>query len=106
MTLNDDDKLFNLKQLTQIPHEHYDNIWNGISVEMELDLAIIERSRYTFLDLLSDVGGLFSIVSSIFRGLMTIWNHNAYDYFLISKLFKIQNKPAVPPIGEPRTKSH
>ena len=70
--------------MTQIPHEFDDNIWNGITVECELNLIVIERSRYTFLDLLSDVGGLSGMVASIFAVFMTIWNNQMYNYFLAS----------------------
>ena len=67
-----------------IPYEKFDNTWTAISIEMELDLVVIERSRYTFLDLLSDVGGLSGMVASIFAVFMTFWNYQSYDYFLVS----------------------
>lgn len=66
------------------PYEKYDSVWNGISFEMELDLTVFERSRYTFLDLLSDVGGLSGMIASIFAVYMNIWNYHVYDFFLVS----------------------
>lgn len=48
-----------------------------------------ERNVLTFFDALSDVGGLNGILVTIFTILTATWNYNAFDNFLISRLFKI-----------------
>ena len=55
---------------------------------MSLDLTLIERTGYTLLDILSDVGGLMGILFSGITLLLEIINYNHLNYFLISKLFK------------------
>ena len=43
---------------------------------MNLDQIVIERSGYTLLDLLSDVGGLQGILISGISLILSIFNHN------------------------------
>ena len=43
---------------------------------MNLDQIVIERSGYTLLDLLSDVGGLQGILISGISLILSISNHN------------------------------
>ena len=37
----------------------------GIYIQMNKDLTIVQRTGYTFLDVLSDVGGLMGILVSV-----------------------------------------
>ena len=55
---------------------------------MNLDLKVIQRTGYTVLDILSDVGGIQSILFSGMSLLLSIWNYNYLDSYLISQLFK------------------
>ena len=56
---------------------------------MNFDQILIERTGYTFTDLLSDIGGLQGILISIISvALNTILNRNHLDDFLVSKLFR------------------
>ena len=66
----------------------------NISAEMSLDKIEIERSAYTFLDLLSDVGGINAILISIFAGFLSIINYNHFDSFMASRLFKLKKEDA------------
>ena len=53
-----------------------------------------ERSGYTLLDLLSDVGGLQGILISGISLILSIFNHNHLDNFLVFKLFTSAEKDA------------
>ena len=63
-----------------------------LTVEVDKDMIIIARNGYTILDVLSDVGGLQGILLSFCFGLITIWNHNNFDNYLASRLFKVKVK--------------
>ena len=62
-----------------------------ISLEMNLDLVQIARQGYTFLDVLSDVGGLQGLLLSFCMGLLVLWNYNNFDNYLASRLYKIED---------------
>ena len=55
---------------------------------MDLDQVLIERSGYTVLDILSDVGGLQGILISGISFLLSIFNYNYLENYLVYKLFK------------------
>ena len=55
---------------------------------MNLDQILIQRSGYTVLDLLSDVGGLQGILISAMSLLLSILHQNQLNDYLVSKLFK------------------
>ena len=55
---------------------------------MSLDQTLIERSGYTVLDLLSDVGGLQGILIYAISLLLSILNHNHLENYMASKLFR------------------
>ena len=52
------------------------------------------RNGYTTLDLLSDMGGMYSILALIFGTLLAFFNYNHFDTFMASKLFKLQKVDA------------
>ena len=58
---------------------------------MDLTRIRYERTRYTFFDLLSDVGGLSGMFASVFTIFVSIWNLHALDNYLVSKLYKVTN---------------
>ena len=68
--------LFHLTPLNLLPYEHDDNVWTSVTIEMDLNRVDYDRSRYTFFDLLSDVGGLSGMFVSIFSVFMGAWNFN------------------------------
>ena len=59
---------------------------------MNLNLRHIEREGYQSLDLLSDVGGIWAILSSVFASVLTFLNYNNFDTFMASRLFKIKKE--------------
>ena len=60
----------------------------GVAIQMNMDQTVIQRSGYTVLDILSDVGGLQGILISGILYILSIVNHNHLNNFLVSKLFK------------------
>ena len=80
--------LFKLTEQKVMPYEKKDNSWIMVTVEMDLDQVMYSRSRYTIFDLLSDVGGLQGIFYSVFAILMSAWNYNSLDNYMVKHLFK------------------
>ena len=73
-----------------MPYEKTDNVWISVTLEMNLNRMEYSRSRYTFFDLLSDVGGLKGMFAEIFVAFLVAWNFNAVDNFMVTKLFKVK----------------
>lgn len=63
-----------------------------IMVEMNLDMGLLARSGYTFTDVLSDIGGIQSILFSLISIAVGFFNYNHFDTYMASRLFTIQNK--------------
>ena len=59
---------------------------------MNLDLNLIERTGYTVLEILSDIGGLQGILISAISLLLSVLNYNYLDDYLVAKLFKSESK--------------
>ena len=59
---------------------------------MSLDKIEIERTAYTFLDVLSDCGGIQAILVSLLQGYLYILNYNHFDTFMASRLFKLKKE--------------
>ena len=87
------DDLFTVNQLVSLPYEDNDNVWISVTIEMDLNMMHYERKVYTVFDMLSDVGGLSGILTTIFWVLSAIWNYQAFDNFMVSRLFKMR-KPS------------
>ena len=63
-----------------------------IQIEMNMNQMQVVRDGYTLLDLISDIGGLQGILISGSAILLSVWNYNNLDNFLVSKLYKIAPK--------------
>ena len=61
-----------------------------ITIERNLDLTTVDRDGYTVLDLISDIGGIQGILFSAVAVIMSFWNYNFLDNFLVSKLYRIK----------------
>ena len=81
--------LFRINKQEVLPYEKFDNTWVSVSIEMDLDVMQYERQVYTVLDMLSDVGGLTGILMTVLGTFVATWNHNSFDNFMVSRLFKI-----------------
>ena len=52
-----------------------DNILFSLVVDLDLDIIQHNRSVYTFLDYLGDVGGLFDALKGIFSLMVTFYSN-------------------------------
>ena len=48
------------------------------------------RKCYSFLDLLSDMGGMIGVLMGFFSSVVGCFNFNNFDNFMISRLFKVK----------------
>ena len=63
-----------------------------LTVEMNLDRTTIARTGYTSLDVLSDIGGIQSILVSAMGIFLGIWNYRHFDNYMTSRLFRVQRR--------------
>ena len=58
---------------------------------MDLNQIVIQRQGFTIFDLLSDIGGIQSLLISGLAYIMSISNYNMFDNFMVSRLYKLEN---------------
>ena len=56
---------------------------------MNLDQLVIARDGYTFLDFVSDIGGMQGMLISGCAFVLAIYNYRHLDDFLVSKLYRL-----------------
>ena len=61
--------------------------------QMNLNKKVLERTIYTSLDLLADIGGIQGILMSFFGIITAACNSTYFDEYLISKLYKYKRHP-------------
>lgn len=76
--------------MKNMPYEHSDNVWVSVTIEMSLDLIRYDRKLYTSFDVLSDIGGLSGMIFYLFAVILKIWNYNAFDNYMVSRLFRLK----------------
>ena len=64
---------------------------------MSLDLLVVARNGYTVLDILSDVGGIESILITGIGLLISIWNYKHFDSYMVSHLYQLSFKEPFTP---------
>ena len=84
--------LFRVNRKETMPYEFSDNVWLSITFEMSLDLIEYEREVYTFLMMLSDIGGLAGALVTLLSLFMALWNFKAFDNYLVSKLYRVRRE--------------
>ena len=57
---------------------------------MNLDMVEIQRVGYTFLDYLSDVGGMQVLLLGGINYFLAFWNYQFFDNYLVTRLFKLE----------------
>ena len=105
LTLIEDDTIFKLVKMTNLPYEKDRNVQMSMTIEMSLELLVVARTGYTILDVLSDVGGIQSLLMTITTLWIGVWNYKHFDNYMASKLFKVHkngSKEKAKPIGPPR----
>ena len=73
-----------------MPYEKFDNTWVSVTIERNLNMMHYERSVYTMLELISDVGGFNGALILLLALISQFWNFNNFDNFMVSRLFKIK----------------
>ena len=58
LTELDDSTIFKLEMLPVKTYEKDYDAWMDFTIEMNLDQQVIARTGYTYLDFVSDIGGL------------------------------------------------
>ena len=58
LTELDDSTIFKLEMLPVKTYEKDYDAWMDFTIEMNLDQQVIARTGYTYLDFISDIGGL------------------------------------------------
>ena len=61
-----------------------------VMIEMNLDQITLARTVYTTLDVLSDVGGIQSILMSAMGLFLGIWNYRNFDNYMAQRLYKVK----------------
>ena len=59
-----------------------------------MDRIELERRAYTFLDVLSDCGGIQAVLISLLSGFLSVINYSHFDSYMASRLFKIKKEDA------------
>ena len=72
-----------------------DDLVQGIQIEVNANLTLIQRSGYHIIDLLSDVGGLQGLLISAISVFLSVWNYKNLENYLAVKLFKFENIDSV-----------
>ena len=62
----------------------------NVNLELNFDLIRSERTYYTFIDLLSDIGGVQSILTSFAGLIISIVKHDRIANFLAVSLYKVR----------------
>ena len=88
------DSLFDLKPQPARSYEKDRFTVMNINVEMSLDKVDIERENYSFLDVLSDAGGIQSIFITVFSVIIALLNYKYFDTYMASRLFKLKKENA------------
>lgn len=86
-----DSSVFQLKKSETIIYDK--QAWDfekGVEIQMDFDLNMIERSSYTALDVLSDVGGIQSMLYSLISLVLGLFNTRLVDDYLISRLYELR----------------
>ena len=88
VTLLIDSQAFTLENGGEELIDMDEDVITALAVRGHNELIVIERSNYSVLDLLGDIGGLESIVFSTVALLLSVLNYNHLDNMLASQLFK------------------
>lgn len=87
----EDERLFRLEQMPSMSYEKDKSVQMEITVEMNLDQVVIARDGYTILDFISDIGGMQGMLISGAALVLTIWNYNHLENFIVTKLYRLSS---------------
>ena len=76
LTKQSDSSAFLLVRGPTRPFEFFEEDVMALGIDMDLTRTVINRTNYTILDVLSDVGGLESVLASVVSLLLGAFNYN------------------------------
>ena len=74
------------------PYEFFDDVHTVVSYEFDLNLYEVDRSTYSFLDWLGDLGGLKEALIIIFGSFYGFIHYQSFENYLVSHLYRASNK--------------
>ena len=60
-----------------------------LTIGLDHNLDNYERIYYTFLDMLSDIGGVQTIIAGFLAGILSAIKHDHFKDYLVSSLYKL-----------------
>ena len=93
--------MFELKAQPKRSYEKDSVVQMDITIELDLDRQFIIRKCYSFLDLLSEVGGMIGILMAILTSVVSCFNYNNFDNYMVSRLFKIKKPDSMSNQSDP-----
>ena len=91
LTEVEDDSLFSLHRFPSRSYEKDYFAQFDLSVEMQMDTIEYKRMGYHLLDFISDIGGVQSLMFSMFAFMISVWNYNMIDNYMVSRLYKLES---------------
>ena len=76
LTELENSSIFKFEQEPKRPYEKDYDVKVDLTIEMNLDQKVLARAGYTFLDYLSDIGGMQGLLISGVAYLVSAWNYN------------------------------
>ena len=76
------------------PYEKDYSTQMDITLEMNLDQESLLRNGYTLLDVMSDVGGMQSILVSGLSLMVGLFNYKNFDNYLVTRLYRVKSEKA------------
>ncbi len=91
LTEVENDSLFALERFPDRSYEKDYHAQFDLIIEMNSSTIEYKRQGYNFLDLISDIGGMQSLLFSVFAVLAGVWNYNMFDNYMVSRLYKLEH---------------
>ena len=80
--------IFGIRLLEKRPYEFKNDAHMIVSYEFDLNKMRIDRDVYNLLSWLGDIGGLEVALILILGYVNSLFNHDAFEDYLVSKLFR------------------
>ena len=92
LTELEDGTVFSLEEQTIRSYEKDLQTQMDITIEMNLSETVVARDGYTFLDYLSDIGGMQGLLISGVAYFLAFWNYKYFSNYMVGRLFKLKIK--------------
>ena len=90
LTELEDSSIFKFEKLPPQIINNRQEVMQMVSFEMNMDMDSVVRLSYTFIDMMSDIGGIQSIIFTTFALFLSVLNHNYFDSYMAQKLYKLE----------------